>query len=208
MRSQLREMDPVDDFVTQMTPGLEIFQKVWGDMQCAYHKFAPGTDFTALTRSDAEASVRGSALGIRAERLDGGHLRRRVVRDLQRRGRVLLARSTQLQVRERGRNHSVQHLRRVGQAGRCDRRDHGKDGAGPAVNRRPTAVVIFPRRCCVACHPGRPHTRVRGQTDSSGSCRKVMSVEDEGRMMSCGIDQHDEMPQALTNQHDVEEILR
>ena len=48
MRSQLRDMDPVDDFVTQQTPGLEIFQKVWGDMQCAYHKFAPGTDFTAL----------------------------------------------------------------------------------------------------------------------------------------------------------------
>ncbi len=48
MRSQLRDMDPVDDFVTQQTPGLEIFQKVWGDTQCAYHKFAPGTDFTAL----------------------------------------------------------------------------------------------------------------------------------------------------------------
>ncbi len=48
MRSQLADMDPVDDFVTQMTPGLKITQKVWGDMQCAYHVFAPGTDFTAL----------------------------------------------------------------------------------------------------------------------------------------------------------------
>ena len=43
-------MDPVDDFVTQHTPGLEIFQEVWGDMQCAYHKFAPGTDFTPCWR--------------------------------------------------------------------------------------------------------------------------------------------------------------
>ena len=41
-------MDPVDDFITQQTPGLKIYQKVWGGMQCAYHCFAPGTDFTAL----------------------------------------------------------------------------------------------------------------------------------------------------------------
>ena len=41
-------MDPVDDFVTQQTPGLHIYQKVWGGMQCAYHVFAPGTDFTRL----------------------------------------------------------------------------------------------------------------------------------------------------------------
>ena len=32
----------------RQTPGLEIFQEVWGDTQCAYHSFAPGTDFTAL----------------------------------------------------------------------------------------------------------------------------------------------------------------
>ena len=37
MRSQWKEMDPVDDFVTQQTPGLKIYQKVWGGMQCAYH---------------------------------------------------------------------------------------------------------------------------------------------------------------------------
>ena len=48
MRSQWKEMDPVDDFVTQQTPGLHIYQKVWGGMQCAYHVFAPGTDFTRL----------------------------------------------------------------------------------------------------------------------------------------------------------------
>lgn len=48
MRSHWKDMDPVDDFVTQQTPGLKIWQKVWGDMQCAYHIFAPGTDFTRL----------------------------------------------------------------------------------------------------------------------------------------------------------------
>ena len=48
MRSNWKDMEPVDDFVTQQTPGLKITQKVWGDMQCAYHSFAPGTDFTAL----------------------------------------------------------------------------------------------------------------------------------------------------------------
>ena len=48
MRSHWKDMDPVDDFVTQQTPGLKIWQKVWGGMQCAYHIFAPGTDFTKL----------------------------------------------------------------------------------------------------------------------------------------------------------------
>ena len=48
MRSHWKDMDPVDDFVTQQTPGLKIYQKVWGGMQCAYHFFAPGTDFTRL----------------------------------------------------------------------------------------------------------------------------------------------------------------
>jgi mannose-6-phosphate isomerase-like protein (cupin superfamily) len=50
MRSQWAEMDPVDDVVTQQTPGLRIYQKIWGDMQCAYHIFAPGTDFTQLLK--------------------------------------------------------------------------------------------------------------------------------------------------------------
>ena len=36
-RSQLKDMEPVDDFVTQNTPGLKLWQEVWGDMQCAYH---------------------------------------------------------------------------------------------------------------------------------------------------------------------------
>ena len=50
MRSNWKDMEPVDDFVTQQTPGLKITQKVWGDMQCAYHSFAPGTDFTELLK--------------------------------------------------------------------------------------------------------------------------------------------------------------
>ncbi len=49
-RSQLKDMEPVDDFVTQQTPGLQIWQEVWGDTQCAYHIFAPGTDFTHCWR--------------------------------------------------------------------------------------------------------------------------------------------------------------
>ena len=50
MRSHWKDMDPVDDFITQQTPGLKIYQKVWGGMQCAYHCFAPGTDFTSCWR--------------------------------------------------------------------------------------------------------------------------------------------------------------
>ena len=42
MRSHWKDMDPVDDFVTQQTPGLKIYQKVWGGMQCAYHMLCPG----------------------------------------------------------------------------------------------------------------------------------------------------------------------
>ena len=53
MRSHWKDMDlPVDDFITQQTPGLKtIYQKVWGGMQCAYHCFAPGTDFTHRRQS-------------------------------------------------------------------------------------------------------------------------------------------------------------
>ena len=43
-------MEPVDDVVTQNTPGLKTQQEVWGDTQCAYHVFAPGTDFTQLLK--------------------------------------------------------------------------------------------------------------------------------------------------------------
>ena len=41
-------MHPVDDIVTQNTPGLKIWDENWGGMQCAYHIFAPGTDFTQI----------------------------------------------------------------------------------------------------------------------------------------------------------------
>jgi hypothetical protein len=48
VRKKLTDMRPVDDFVTQNTPGLKIFEENWGGMQIAYHIFAPGTDFTGL----------------------------------------------------------------------------------------------------------------------------------------------------------------
>ena len=50
MRKKLTDMHPVDDFVTQNTPGLKIWEENWGGMQCAYHIFAPGTDFTDILK--------------------------------------------------------------------------------------------------------------------------------------------------------------
>jgi hypothetical protein len=50
MRKKLTDMKPVDDYVTQHTPGLKIWEENWGGMQCAYHVFAPGTDFTQLLK--------------------------------------------------------------------------------------------------------------------------------------------------------------
>ena len=50
MRKKLTEMHPVDDYVTQNTPGLKIWEENWNGMQCAYHIFAPGTDFTQLLK--------------------------------------------------------------------------------------------------------------------------------------------------------------
>ena len=50
MRSKLKEMNVVDDFVTRNTPGLQIWDVMWGGMQCAYHIFAPGTDFTDILK--------------------------------------------------------------------------------------------------------------------------------------------------------------
>jgi hypothetical protein len=46
VRKKLMDMQPVDDYVTQHTPGLRIWEENWGGMQVAYHIFAPGTDFT------------------------------------------------------------------------------------------------------------------------------------------------------------------
>lgn len=50
MHKKLTDMKPVDDIVTQNTPGLEIWEENWGGMQCAYHIFAPGTDFTDILK--------------------------------------------------------------------------------------------------------------------------------------------------------------
>ena len=50
MHKKLMDMNPVDDFVTQNTPGLKIWEENWGGMQCAYHIFAPGTDFTDILK--------------------------------------------------------------------------------------------------------------------------------------------------------------
>ena len=50
MRKKLTDMHPVDDIVTQNTPGLKIWEENWGGMQCAYHIFAPGTDFTDILK--------------------------------------------------------------------------------------------------------------------------------------------------------------
>ena len=50
MHKKLTDMRPVDDYVTQKTPGLKIWDEMWGGMQVAYHIFAPGTDFTQLLK--------------------------------------------------------------------------------------------------------------------------------------------------------------
>jgi hypothetical protein len=50
MHKKLTDMNPVDDFVTRNTPGLKIWEENWGGMQCAYHIFAPGTDFTEILK--------------------------------------------------------------------------------------------------------------------------------------------------------------
>lgn len=50
MHKKLTDMRPVDDIVTQNTPGLKIWEENWGGMQCAYHVFAPGTDFTDILK--------------------------------------------------------------------------------------------------------------------------------------------------------------
>ena len=114
MRKKLTDMNPVDDFVTQNTPGLKIWDENWGGMQCAYHVFAPGTDFTQLLQGAAGRSVRGPAPRLRHQRHAESHLQGRERRGLQGWGRVLLARSAQLHLRRRGRDHPVQHLWRVG----------------------------------------------------------------------------------------------
>ena len=116
MRKKLTDMHPVDDFVTQNTPGLKIWDENWGGMQCAYHIFAPGTDFTEHSEGKGLEHdlcgvehwayiLKGT---LKVIYLDG------TVDDLPRWGSVLLAGSAQLQLEGRGRDHPVQHRWRVG----------------------------------------------------------------------------------------------
>jgi hypothetical protein len=50
MHKKLTDMKPVDDFCTRNMPGLKVWDEQWGGMQCAYHVFAPGTDFTDILK--------------------------------------------------------------------------------------------------------------------------------------------------------------
>ena len=123
MRKKLTDMHPVDDFVTQNTPGLKIWDENWGGMQCAYHIFAPGTDFTDILKGkglphdlcgvEHWAYVLKGTLGVIY--LDG------TVDDLPRWGSVLLAGSAQLHLGGRRRDPPVQHRRRVGCASQDSR---------------------------------------------------------------------------------------
>ena len=185
MRSQLSDMEPVDDFVTQNTPGLKIWQEVWGDMQCAYHHFDPGTDFTALlapcrtvcavSRTTPTSSAARSTSSTRTG-----------PSTCQGRGRVLLAGSAQLHLgRGRG-DHPVQRRWRPGQqAGIVEAswpsgrpRSQGRPGGrstrclgrgSPAVAAPPTAVQPGTRparpgdRLARGC-PARPQRRDQRRT--------------------------------------------
>ena len=116
MRKKLTDMRPVDDFVTRNTPGLKIWDEQWGGMQCAYHIFAPGTDFTDILKGKGlehdlcgvehwayvlKGSVEVIYLDGTVEVCRAGEM-------------LLLARSAQLQVQGRGRDPPVQHRGRVG----------------------------------------------------------------------------------------------
>ena len=125
MHSQLRALEPVDDIVTQNTPGLKIWEEMWGGMQCAYHIFAPGTDFTTLLKGHGlehdlcgvehwayvlKGTVEVIYLDGTVEVCTAGDV-------------LLLAGSAQLQVEGRRRDPPVQHRWRVG----CASQDHRGD---------------------------------------------------------------------------------
>ena len=50
MRKQLKDLVAVDDYVTQNTPGLKIWEENWNGMMCARHIIPGGTDFTEILR--------------------------------------------------------------------------------------------------------------------------------------------------------------
>ncbi len=90
--------------------------RTWGGMQCAYHVFAPGTDFTDILKGKGLEHdlcgvehwayvLKGS---VEVIYLDG------TIEVCTRRGMLLLAGSAQLQVEGRGRDPPVQHRWRVG----------------------------------------------------------------------------------------------
>ena len=140
MHKKLMDMNPVDDFVTRNTPGLKIWDEQWGGMQCAYHVFAPGTDFTDILKGKGlehdlcgvehwayvlKGTVEVIYLDGTIEVCSAGEC-------------VLLAGSAQLQVEGRGRDPPVQHRWRVGCArqenqGICHETDEevSVDPAGP-----------------------------------------------------------------------------
>jgi len=45
MRKQLKDLIAVNDYVTQNTPGLKIWEENWNGMMCAHHIIPGGTDF-------------------------------------------------------------------------------------------------------------------------------------------------------------------
>ena len=144
MRKKLREMRPVDDFVTQNTPGLKIWDEVWAACSAPCHVFAPGTDFTDILKGKG---LEHDLCGVEhwAYVLKGalrGHLPRRVPSRSCRAGEcVLLAGPAQLQVGGRGRNHPVQHRRRVGRAGQENPGVHDEAGEAVAATQQTRGAV-------------------------------------------------------------------
>lgn len=50
MKKQLKDLKPVNDYVTQNHPGLKIWEEEWLGMMCARHIIPTGTDFTAFLK--------------------------------------------------------------------------------------------------------------------------------------------------------------
>jgi hypothetical protein len=50
MRKQLKDLVPVNDYVTKNTPGLKIWEENWQGMMCARHIIPAGTDFTNILK--------------------------------------------------------------------------------------------------------------------------------------------------------------
>ena len=154
-------MNPVDDFVTRNTPGLKIWDEIWGGMQCAYHVFAPGTDFTDILKGKGLEHdlcgvehwayiVKGS---VEVIYLDG-------TIEVCRAGDVLLAGSAQLHVEGRGRDPPVQHRWRGGCAGQespgvCREKDEEVIVDAP-YSWTATSIFALPVSGHAGCRPEAP----------------------------------------------------